>query len=106
MTQETQSVDDSKRMREAVRKDPAYIKGRQTLLWGSLSCVILLALIGLMVMNDRLTLPMAVGGIAIASVAYFYFVTRFIRTRSTTETRWEQAEALKKQKKQERKKNR
>ena len=103
-------MDDFKRMHEAVRKSPEFLKARQTLIWGSLGCVTLLALIGVLVMNDRLTLPYAIGGLAFCSVAYFYFITRFFKTRSLLQTHWAHAEAMKKQKKQtrkqERKKNR
>ncbi|RJX30860.1 MAG: hypothetical protein C4516_08940 [Oxalobacter sp.] len=106
MNQPTHSSDERRRIHEELLRDPGYSKSRNSLLWASVLCCVGLALMGLMVMSDRLSMDMAIGGITGCVVVYFYFMVRTVKMRNAAEARMTHAQIMKTTKKKESKKNR
>ena len=106
MSQPAQTPDEAKRMHSELMRDTQYAKSRNNLLWASVICAVFLAIIGLMVMNDRLMMEGATVAITACVVVYFFFMVRMVKRRSAAEARWIHGQAEKREKKKERKKNR
>ena len=88
MTLQSLSPDDIKRMQTELRQDKRYSESRNMLLVVSLLCAFYLAAVGLMVMNDIMSMWVAVTGIGASVIIYFYYAFRFVKVRKTAEMQW------------------
>lgn len=100
------SPEERKRADEEVKLDPDFAGSRKMLLIISASCSIGLALVGLMLMRDMITMLAANVGIVGCVMVYLYFLINLVKNRKAAEARWMLARAQKSMDKKQRKADR
>jgi hypothetical protein len=95
--------DQKNRMLAEIKQDEAYAKSRNLMLIVSVVCTAVLALVGLLMMRDSVTMEVAGAIIGVCIIAYFYCIIRVVKTRNTAEARWILKQSDKSAKKKRRK---
>ena len=92
------TADERKRMHADIKNDSAYKRSRSNLLIVSTLCATGLALVGLMVMKERISIDMAALVIGVCIVVYFVMIIGIVKARNAAEARWLHAQKTKKPK--------
>ncbi|MEA5097367.1 MAG: hypothetical protein VB032_02390 [Burkholderiaceae bacterium] len=82
------SPEETKRAQVEVRQDAIYKRSRNMLFVISVACSVCLAVIGLMLSKDMLTMDMSSIGILVCVTTYVYSLINMVQKRKHAEARW------------------